>query len=92
MDEEIILLEGWVGNLYGIPVESTIEAIRLSGSFKGMIIDAVCEGKSMAGLIDLVSFNCAHFVPTDPRGIATLDVISAELASDSRRLVVVFDL
>ena len=54
-DDEITLLEGWAGDLYGIPVESTIEAIRLSGSFEGMIIDPVYEGKSMAGLIDLVS-------------------------------------
>ena len=54
-DDEIILLEGWAGDFYGIPVESTIEAIRLSGSLEGMIIDPVYEGKSMAGLIDLVS-------------------------------------
>jgi 1-aminocyclopropane-1-carboxylate deaminase len=53
--DEITLLEGWAGDFYGIPVESTIEAIRLSGSLEGMIIDPVYEGKSMAGLIDLVS-------------------------------------
>ena len=40
---------------YGIPVESTVEAIRLCGSLEGMIIDPVYEGKSMAGLIDLVT-------------------------------------
>ena len=54
-DDEIVLLEGWAGDLYGIPVESTIDAIRLSASLEGMIIDPVYEGKSMAGLIDLVS-------------------------------------
>jgi 1-aminocyclopropane-1-carboxylate deaminase len=53
-DEEITVLEGWAGDLYGIPVESTVEAIRLSGRLEGMIIDPVYEGKSMAGLIDLV--------------------------------------
>ena len=53
-DEEIVLLEGWAGEFYGIPVESTIDAIRLSASLEGMIIDPVYEGKSMAGLIDLV--------------------------------------
>jgi len=53
-DDEIILLEGWAGEFYGIPVESTVAAIRLSASFEGMIIDPVYEGKSMAGLIDLV--------------------------------------
>jgi len=54
-EEEIIVLEGWAGDLYGIPVESTLEAIRLSGRLEGMIIDPVYEGKSMAGLIDLVA-------------------------------------
>ena len=54
-DDEISVLEGWAGDLYGIPVQSTIEAIRLSGRLEGMIIDPVYEGKSMAGLVDLVS-------------------------------------
>jgi 1-aminocyclopropane-1-carboxylate deaminase len=54
-DEEIVLLAGWAGDYYGVPVESTIEAIRLSGRLEGMIIDPVYEGKSMAGLIDLVT-------------------------------------
>jgi 1-aminocyclopropane-1-carboxylate deaminase len=54
-DDEITVLEGWAGDYYGIPVESTLEAIRLSGSLEAMIIDPVYEGKSMAGLIDLVS-------------------------------------
>ena len=53
-DEEIEVLEGWAGDLYGIPVASTLDAIRLTGQLEGMIIDPVYEGKSMAGLIDLV--------------------------------------
>ena len=54
-DDEIVVLEGWAGELYGIPVESTMNAIRLLGSLEGVIIDPVYEGKSMAGLIDLVT-------------------------------------
>ena len=54
-DDEVQVLEGWAGDLYGIPVESTVEAIRLSGRLEGMIIDPVYEGKSMAGLVDLVA-------------------------------------
>jgi 1-aminocyclopropane-1-carboxylate deaminase len=54
-DDEIQVLEGWAGDFYGIPVESTVEAIRMSGRLEGMIIDPVYEGKSMAGLIDLVT-------------------------------------
>ena len=53
-DDEITVLEGWAGDVYGIPVESTLDAIRLTGQLEGMIIDPVYEGKSMAGLIDLV--------------------------------------
>ena len=54
-DDEITVLEGWAGDLYGIPVDSTMEAISLSGRLEAMIIDPVYEGKSMAGLIDLVT-------------------------------------
>jgi 1-aminocyclopropane-1-carboxylate deaminase len=53
-DDEITVLDGWAGERYGIPVQSTIDAIRLSGSLEGMIIDPVYEGKSMAALVDLV--------------------------------------
>ncbi|MGW0196170.1 1-aminocyclopropane-1-carboxylate deaminase [Nonomuraea sp. NPDC003201] len=53
-EEEITVLEGWAGDRYGIPVQSTLDAIRLTGRLEGMIIDPVYEGKSMAGLIDLV--------------------------------------
>ena len=53
-DDEITVLAGWAGDYYGIPVRSTLDAIRLTGRLEGMIIDPVYEGKSMAGLIDLV--------------------------------------
>ena len=53
-EEEITVLDGWAGDRYGIPVQSTIDAIRLTAGLEGMIIDPVYEGKSMAGLIDLV--------------------------------------
>jgi 1-aminocyclopropane-1-carboxylate deaminase len=53
-DDEITVLPGWAGDFYGIPVQSTLDAIRLTGGLEGMIIDPVYEGKSMAGLIDLI--------------------------------------
>ncbi len=53
-EDEITVLPGWAGDYYGIPVRSTLDAIRLTGRLEGMIIDPVYEGKSMAGLIDLV--------------------------------------
>ena len=54
-NDEITVRGGWAGDLYGIPVESTVDAIRLSGRLEAMIIDPVYEGKSMAGLVDLVT-------------------------------------
>ena len=61
-DDEITVLEGWAGDLYGIPVDSTLEAMRLSASLEAMITDPVYEGKSMAGMIDLVS---SRQIPAD---------------------------
>ncbi len=52
--DEITVLEGWAGERYGVPVASTVEAIRLVGRLEGVILDPVYEGKSMAGLVDLV--------------------------------------
>ena len=54
-EDEVTVLPGWAGDTYGVPVASTVEAIRLSGRLEAMIIDPVYEGKSMAGLIDLVA-------------------------------------
>ena len=54
-EDEITILGDWSGDLYGIPVDSTIEAIQTTAQTEGMIIDPVYEGKSMAGLIDLVT-------------------------------------
>jgi 1-aminocyclopropane-1-carboxylate deaminase len=54
-DDEILLDERYHAGTYGIPDEQTLEAIRLAGRLEGMITDPVYEGKSMAGLIDLVT-------------------------------------
>lgn len=53
-DDEIQVLEGWAGELYGLPVDSTMEAMALGAQLEAMITDPVYEGKSLAGLIDLV--------------------------------------
>jgi 1-aminocyclopropane-1-carboxylate deaminase len=39
---------------YGIPDESTVDAMRLAARTEGMITDPVYEGKSMAAMVDLV--------------------------------------
>ncbi|GAA3037943.1 1-aminocyclopropane-1-carboxylate deaminase [Microbacterium dextranolyticum] len=59
-DDEIQVLEGWAGELYGIPVDSTMDAMALGAQLEAMITDPVYEGKSLAGLIDLVR---THDIP-----------------------------
>jgi 1-aminocyclopropane-1-carboxylate deaminase len=54
-DDEILLDDRYHAGTYGIPDGRTIEAIRTAGRLEGMITDPVYEGKSMAGMIDLVS-------------------------------------
>ncbi|MEV7978016.1 1-aminocyclopropane-1-carboxylate deaminase [Streptomyces sp. NPDC086519] len=39
---------------YGVPDETTLAAMRLAARTEGMVTDPVYEGKSMAGMIDLV--------------------------------------
>lgn len=53
-DEEIILDDRYHAGIYGIPDEQTLDAMRLAARLEGMITDPVYEGKSMAGMIDLV--------------------------------------
>lgn len=54
-DDEIVLDDRYHAGTYGIPDEQTLDAIRLAGRLEGMITDPVYEGKSMAGLIDMVA-------------------------------------
>jgi 1-aminocyclopropane-1-carboxylate deaminase len=61
-DDEITVLEGWAGDLYGLPVDSTMEAMALGAQLEAMITDPVYEGKSLAGLVDLVT---SREIPAD---------------------------
>ncbi|CRK57188.1 1-aminocyclopropane-1-carboxylate deaminase [Alloactinosynnema sp. L-07] len=47
--------ERYHAGIYGIPDESTVDAIHTLARLEGVITDPVYEGKSMAGLIDLVT-------------------------------------
>lgn len=53
--DDVILDERYHAGIYGIPDEGTLDAMRTAARFEAMITDPVYEGKSMAGLIDLVS-------------------------------------
>src|SRR6476646_8954871 len=54
-DDEIVLDDRYHAGVYGIPDEQTLDAMRLSARLEAMITDPVYEGKSMAGMINLVS-------------------------------------
>ncbi len=54
-DDEIVLIDGYNAGIYGIPDQRTLDAIRTCARLEGMLTDPVYEGKSMAGLIGLVS-------------------------------------
>ena len=53
--DEIVLDDRYHAGVYGIPDEATLDAMKLAARTEGMVTDPVYEGKSMAGLIDLVS-------------------------------------
>ena len=53
----------YVGDGYGFPAESTIEAIELFARTEGILLDPVYTGKGAAGLIDLV--RSGHFAGQD---------------------------
>jgi 1-aminocyclopropane-1-carboxylate deaminase len=52
--DDIVLDDRYHAGTYGIPDATTIEAIRTGARLEGMITDPVYEGKSLAGMIDLV--------------------------------------
>jgi 1-aminocyclopropane-1-carboxylate deaminase len=54
-DDEIVLDERYHAGTYGIPDSTTLDAMRLGARLEAMITDPVYEGKSMAGLIEMVS-------------------------------------
>jgi 1-aminocyclopropane-1-carboxylate deaminase len=53
--DEIELDERYHAGTYGIPDDATLDAMRLAARTEGMVTDPVYEGKSMAGLIDMVT-------------------------------------
>ena len=54
-DDEIHLDERYHAGTYGVPDAATLDAMRVAARTEGMVTDPVYEGKSMAGLMDLVT-------------------------------------
>jgi 1-aminocyclopropane-1-carboxylate deaminase len=53
--DDVELDERYHAGVYGVPDAATLEAMRLAARTEGMVTDPVYEGKSMAGLVDLVA-------------------------------------
>lgn len=54
-EADVELNEGYHAGIYGVPGESTLEAMHLAARLEALITDPVYEGKSMAGLIGLIT-------------------------------------
>ncbi len=53
-DDELILDARYHAGTYGLADERTVEAIKAGARLEGMITDPVYEGKSLAGMIDMI--------------------------------------
>jgi L-cysteate sulfo-lyase len=51
---KILVDDGYVGEGYGIPAPSTLDAINLTARQEGILLDPVYSAKGMAGLIGMV--------------------------------------
>ncbi len=60
---KILVDDGYVGEGYGIPAASTMEAIRLLARQEGILLDPVYSAKGMAGLIGMI--RQGFFKPSD---------------------------
>ena len=53
--DEIVLDDRYHAGTYGIADDATVEAIERGARLEGMITDPVYEGKSLAGMIDMIT-------------------------------------
>ncbi|RAO73322.1 uncharacterized protein BHQ10_009334 [Talaromyces amestolkiae] len=53
-EEDIILDDRYHAGIYGVPDQQTVDAIKFGASTEAFITDPVYEGKSLAGMMDMV--------------------------------------
>ena len=51
---KVVVNSDYVGEGYGLPTDSMVEAVKMLASYEGILLDPVYAGKGFAGLIDLV--------------------------------------
>jgi L-cysteate sulfo-lyase len=52
--EKVVANSDYVGDGYGLPTNSMVEAVKMLATHEGILLDPVYSGKGFAGLIDLV--------------------------------------
>ncbi len=52
--ESVVANSDYVGDGYGLPTSSMVEAVKMLARFEGILLDPVYAGKGFAGLIDLI--------------------------------------
>lgn len=53
-EEDVVLDDRYHAGVYGVPDERTIEAIKFGARTEAFITDPVYEGKSLAGMMDMI--------------------------------------
>ena len=64
-DREVEVDDGFVGEGYGVPTESSHEALTMAARHEGIVLDPVYTAKAMAGMIERIrrgSFSAAETV------------------------------
>lgn len=61
--DDVVANTDYVGEGYGLPAPSTIEAIKMFSQLESILLDPVYSGKGAAGLIDLI--RKGHFSKND---------------------------
>jgi L-cysteate sulfo-lyase len=52
--DSVVANSDYVGDGYGLPTDSMVEAVKMLANYEGILLDPVYSGKGFAGLIDLV--------------------------------------
>jgi L-cysteate sulfo-lyase len=52
--DKVVANSDYVGDGYGLPTDSMVEAVKMLAQYEGILLDPVYSGKGFAGLIDLI--------------------------------------
>lgn len=52
--EKVVANSDYVGDGYGLPTSSMVEAVKMLAKYEGILLDPVYSGKGFAGLVDLI--------------------------------------